>query len=167
MSELKMLAESHNIQSSLFHTSNLAKVFALLGKKRQLDFTKESLDSDDELSDEEKWSNIIKFLEKEMKVREQISLLEKANGSYFSAEPVDNTGDDENNSYNNFLPVPVCVLCGKSENHVLTITNKGKSVINYFSCELFATSTCSERLKLLREKNLCFYLQPLYIERPH
>ena len=33
MVELKKLAESHNIQTNLFHTSNLGRVFTLLGKK--------------------------------------------------------------------------------------------------------------------------------------
>ena len=42
MLELKTLAESHNIQSSLFHSSNVAKAFAHLGTKRQLEINLKS-----------------------------------------------------------------------------------------------------------------------------
>ena len=156
LSELKKLAESHNIQSSLFHTSNIAKVFALLGKKRQLDLTKESLESDIETGNEEKWDNIIRYLEKEIRVREQVLLLDRASGGCDSGKLVKNTRDDKSNSYSVSLPVPKCVLCDKSDHHVLTITQRGNSVINYFACELFATSSCSERLDMLRKKKLCF-----------
>ena len=69
MVELKKLAESHNIQTNLFHTSNLARVFSLLGKKRQLDITKRFLKSETEVTEEDKWDCIISYLDKELKVR--------------------------------------------------------------------------------------------------
>ena len=55
------------------------------------------------------------------------------------------------------------MLCGCSENHVPTITKKGTSIINYFACEAFASSTCTERFEMLKKKKLCFQcLSPGY-----
>ena len=156
MSELKKLAESRNIQSSLFHTSNVAKVFALLGKKRQLELTKESLELGVEIGEDKKWDNIISYLEKEIRVREQVLLLDRASGGYDSDKPAKNAGNEKSNSYSVSLPLPKCVLCDKSDNHVLTTTQRGNSVINYFACELFATSSCAERFEILKKKKLCF-----------
>ena len=156
MSELKKLAESHNIQSNLFHTSNVAKVFALLGKKRQLELTKESLELGAEIGEDKKWDNIISYLEKEIRVREQVLLLDRASGGYDSDKPAKNAGNEKSNSYSVSLPLPKCVLCDKSDNHVLTTTQRGNSVINYFACELFATSSCAERFEILKKKKLCF-----------
>jgi hypothetical protein len=78
MSELKTLATKHNIEHCLFHTSNLGRVFSYLGKKRQLDLTKKFIDADK--SESEQWDEIIQFLDKEMKIREQVLLLSKSTG---------------------------------------------------------------------------------------
>ena len=157
MLELKTLAESHNIQSSLFHSSNVAKAFAHLGTKRQLEITKKSLDSDLDVTEEQKWDNIVSYLDKEMKVREQVLLLKNVNDGCDSGKPPAKPPGNNKNSGYTFTPVvQKCVLCNKSEHHIQTITNKGRHVINYFACELFATSNCVDRLNMLKKKNLCF-----------
>ena len=43
---LSTLASDHGIEHSLYHTSNLTKIFSLLGKKRQVEITKSLLDFD-------------------------------------------------------------------------------------------------------------------------
>ena len=41
MTQLRVLAEKHEIEASLYHSSNLARIYLLLGKKRQSDILKE------------------------------------------------------------------------------------------------------------------------------
>ena len=35
-----MVAKKHKIEESLFHASNVSKIFSLIGKKRQYDVTR-------------------------------------------------------------------------------------------------------------------------------
>ena len=43
LTDLKSMAKIHKIENSLFHTSNLAKIFQLIGRQRQSKITKKSL----------------------------------------------------------------------------------------------------------------------------
>ena len=67
MIELNSLAEKHDIQTSLFHSSNLAKNFHVIGKKRQTDVMKKVLDTTGLTSDQEIWNYIVLYLDKELK----------------------------------------------------------------------------------------------------
>ena len=43
LKELSILAENHKIEENLYHSSNLGKVYDLVGRKRQLEFMKQNL----------------------------------------------------------------------------------------------------------------------------
>ena len=76
MMELTYLAKKHNIEGCLFHTSNLAKVYNLIGRRRQTEITKLCISSG-EMVAKYIWENIIQFLDEELKVKERILLFEK------------------------------------------------------------------------------------------
>ena len=46
MIELSSLALEYGVEHSLYHSSNLAKIYGLLGKKRHVKITKDLLDFD-------------------------------------------------------------------------------------------------------------------------
>ena len=47
-----------------------------------------------------------------------------------------------------------CYICGKDD-HVTTVTSKGKRLVNYIACEKFVRMKPSERFNELMRKNLC------------
>ena len=78
------------------------------------------------------------------------------NDSYKGNGQSDGTRQDS--SYHTGNPPPAsnrCTICGKDD-HVPTVSDKGKHFINYFSCEVFAKMSVKERLEALRKKHLCF-----------
>ena len=48
-----------------------------------------------------------------------------------------------------------CQICEEID-QIVTITSKGKQIINYFSCEKFVKTSPKERFSELNKKNLCF-----------
>ena len=76
--ELTYLAKKHNIEGGLFHTSNLAKVYNLIGRRRKTEITKSCIRSG-EMAVKYIWENIIQFLDEELKVKERMLLFEKSN----------------------------------------------------------------------------------------
>ena len=60
MKELSDLAEKHKIEENLFHSSNLVKIYDVIGRKRQIKFMERNLGK--EMSVKEEWSGIISFL---------------------------------------------------------------------------------------------------------
>jgi len=151
MLELKSLATKHGIERNLFHTSNLARVFNLLGRKRQLDITKKLLDSNK--NEEQKWDFILEFLEKEMKVKEQMLLFEKSQVK--SDEKSKQFGSSDSKIYTVSTSFrKICAICEKTD-HVPTITKKGYAVVNYFACEKFAKMNPQERFDELKRRKLC------------
>ena len=66
MVDLSILASKHDIENTLYHNSNLTKIFGLIGRSRQEKVLKKSLSKT--LSDKEKWSEIILLIEVEIRV---------------------------------------------------------------------------------------------------
>ena len=79
MKELSSLASAHGVESTLYHSSNLAKIYALIGKKRQSDIVKKLLEAD--ADDKVHWNEIIRYLDKELRVKEQVNLFNKSQSS--------------------------------------------------------------------------------------
>ena len=130
MIELRSLAKKHNIEQNLFHTSNLAKIYNILGKKKQVELIKKLLDSGK--NDEGKWEEIIKFLDKELNVKEQLLLFEKSNPKE-EMNPKVKLRDDvqTKTSYTAHMTTNKCHICEKSD-LVPTITSKRKSYQLFF-----------------------------------
>ena len=77
MMELSNLARKHDIEASLFHHSNTVKIFRIIGKKRQNDVMIKLIESD--YNEKNIWCEIINYLEKEIRIKEQILLYENSN----------------------------------------------------------------------------------------
>ena len=143
MTDMTVLAEKHGVEGTLYHPSNLSKVFFLLGNKKQELIMKKSLKN--EFGDKETWSEIISYLDKEIKLREHVMLFNNNHASGKNTPKkgangggsVDSTNYVSRNSDGTNSPVPLkCSICGNTD-HEPTITSKGNKVINYFSCEKF------------------------------
>ena len=63
------------------------------------------------------------------------------------------TGDSSSVGTFTAVPAEQCHIC-EATNHVLTIRGDRKFV-QYFTCKVFVDKKCSERLKILNDKNLC------------
>ena len=119
MIDLSGLAAKHKIEASLFHHSNLAKIYSILGRKRQTDIMRKLVEFN--YSEQETWKEIIKILEKEIRVKEQILLFENP-----YPKKLENTKTprekDRNQTYNvNQSKCKTCIICEKNA-HVPTIT---------------------------------------------
>ena len=66
---------SKNIEQSLFHQSNFIKIYDLIDKSRRLKIMEQNISKD--LSIREKWENIIIFLSNDLKLKEEMLMLEK------------------------------------------------------------------------------------------
>ena len=153
MTELNNLAEKHIIAESLFHKSNIQKIYDLIGKWRLIKFTEQNIDK--ELTLKQKWNRIIGLLQKELRVKEEILMNEKSR-LVKSEEKLEDIKHEVFNAKYELPPkVTKCVLCGETD-HVITVTKKGRYVVNYFACPTFAEMQPNDRLNELKSNDLCF-----------
>ena len=109
-------------------------------------------------TEKDTWKDLIKFLDKELRVKEQILLFKKSDQK---PEEGGKKNDDSSGGkhHPSFTPPAKdhlqCCLCGKSD-HVTTVTKKGSKIVCYHSCEKFVLMSVKERFELLKSKNLCF-----------
>ena len=80
--DLMNLAEKHNIKEKLYNGDGLERIYSLLGDSRLIRWLTKS--SEEELEGEEQWSKLIEFPEKEARVHQQRSLIQRTN---FKAPP--------------------------------------------------------------------------------
>ena len=152
MSELKKLAEKHDIEASLYHSSNIAKFFQLLGDRRHKEITKRLMKQHGKPSCADEWEAIMEHLEQESKVTEAV-LLHKQSSSVTTPNP--NVPGAHNVQPGSNESRKKCKICDKTD-HVPTLTSRGKLVINYFSCRKFATMTTKEKFEEIKRKRFCF-----------
>ena len=166
MKELCTLSEKHNIEEILFHPSNLTKVYDLIGRKRQLKVMEKHLDK--KLTVQQEWLNIISFLEDELLLKEKLVLMEKSKHENCESSCRSKSYEEKSKSYlsDKFYDVTKCVICGKND-HVATVTKKGKTFVNYFSCPKFTEMNPKQRLSELREKGLCYQCLSPGVKKGH
>ena len=97
MKELDTLASDHGVEHSLYHSSNLAKIYGLLGKKRHVDITKNLLDFDTD--DKAMWKHVLDSLDREIRVNEQILLYHTDSPSRTDGRPDGKGGSDGKGGY--------------------------------------------------------------------
>ena len=153
MKKLNELARKHNIEEILFHPSNLVKIFDLIGKGRQIKCIEQIKNTEQntgyKMPIKQKWEKIISFLDSEIKVKEEVLLLEKSKPEINDSSK-SNDGNDKRKTYNctNETKIAKCVICGEND-HVTTLTRKGRLVINYFACPKFVEMNPKQRLSEL------------------
>ena len=102
MKELAQLAQKHDIEGSLYHSSNVVKIFNLIGHKRKTDITKIVLKSEQQTTQSQQqaslidtapgiatssrktedqiiWQETINYLENEQNLKERLLLFDKSN----------------------------------------------------------------------------------------
>lgn len=155
MTDLKTLSEKHNIEQSLYHSSNISRILGGFGRKRQTHLTKVFVEGN--LTEKEKWAEMIRYLEKELKITEQLVLLDKSNDQQSTKKSSDSSSGRENSVLNSQEQNTdkKCFVCDRTD-HVPFITNYGKSIINYISCKKFVDMTPKQRYEFLKRNFFCF-----------
>ena len=73
ISELITLSKYHGIENKLYHGDHLSIIYGLMGESRVRKWI--TITCDEELEEEELWRKLIQFLEKELKVQQEMSLI--------------------------------------------------------------------------------------------
>ena len=167
ISELITLSKYHGIENKLYHGDHLSIIYGLMGESRVRKWI--TITCDEELEEEELWRKLIQFLEKELKVQQEMSLIkpklsqdQKSQNTYCSQQVEAN--DDESDSSINDHECHVssisdnslqCSFCGES-GHYETKTYDGSVLIQYYACKKFVEMNPLERFKELRKLGLCY-----------
>ena len=140
--DLMNLAEKYSIKEKLYNGDGLERIYSLLGDLRLIRWLTKV--SEDELEGEEQWSKLIEFLEKEARVHQQRSLIQRTN---FKAPPSKKEDQlDNKKGYRGSSHVAdgktqkICSFCGESD-HVNTNGPSQTKIIQYFSCRTFFEMT--------------------------
>ena len=123
-----------------------------------------------DLEGEELWSELIRFLEKELKVKQELSNIKKKSASNERTEKStycasSNSNADETDQEceksvhvtvgNQSAGTTKCAFCDETGHFERTNVN-GNKVVDDFSCEKFVQMTPLDRFNELRRKGLCY-----------
>ena len=157
--ELLKLARRHKIEEKLYNGDGLYTIYGILGDARVTRWLN-SID-DQELEGEELWKRLIKYLEKEVRVHSEKSMINRVVRD--AKEPSQTKEDSDRPSKGkhhahltdkiNFKLLK-CYICN-ADDHVATNGPYGTKLIQYFSCQKFAEMNPSQRFAELKSKNLC------------
>ena len=163
MIELQDLAKKHDIENDLYHGGAIQRVYEVLGNEQRNKFIRKY--AEETLSKKAKWDKLIEFVKSELRVQEEIVLVQKESVPRQKSEEDQKSGDQKSDkdkksgggkSYTADSSKKLeCSLCGKSD-HAITQNYFGKQVVQYFSCKLFVDKSCHERYELVRDKGLCY-----------
>ena len=166
MRDLMVLAATHNIENELYYGDALTHLSNKLGQSRLMRWLTYTCDHPRE--GKYKWKLLIEFLEKEIKIQQQMTVLQtnlntNPSGKDKDGKDKDGKSKDGRNkgrgsSYYGQQPrqpqQPTCVVCGAND-HIQTNGPKNSKLIQYFSCKRFAEMTAAQRLKFLNDNSLC------------
>ena len=170
ISDLMALAKYHNIEGNLYFGEGIDMIYTIMGDARVTKWLTNIYDLS--LEGEELWQELIKFLDKELKVKQELSIIKK--------KYVPNEG--KQNSYCASLDPSMeesisapslesahlvtesrndakkkCSFCNETGHYEITDPlAPGQKIIPYFSCKKFVEMTPLERFKELRNKGYCY-----------
>ena len=156
MKDLEHLACEHNIQARLYRGDGLDRIYQLLGDNRVTRWL--SIICDDTYNDEELWSKLTEFLEKELRVQQQKLLIQgKNDDKRFRSKPEEKGQYSKHNAHlaDTAKSDSKCYFCDENENYIATNGPKGSKIVQYFACQIFTEMTPSEKFQLLRKKGYC------------
>ena len=163
MKDLVGLAERHSIEHHLYYGDGLNRIYRLLTTQCRRKWLELACDIETEKG---KWDNLLKFLEKELKVSQQESIIMaksctlKPKDSSSSCRDSSNfsSGDVEESHFGGLPPPPsdskVCLVCGESD-HAQTNGPRGSKLVQYVACRYFAEMKPAERFQFLKSKGYC------------
>ena len=157
MKDLVGLAQRHDIENHLYYGDGLTRIYRLLSpqcRRRWLEL------ACDITTEQGKWTNLLAFLEKELKVSQQEAIIMTKSSSARQGKddgPPSKRGADEESHYGG-QPLPpgskVCLVCGESD-HVQTNGPRGMKLVQYVACKYFAEMRPAERFQFLKSKGYC------------
>ena len=165
ISDLISLSKYHGIENKLYHGDHLNVIYGLMGESRVKKWI--TITCDQELEEEELWNKLISFLDKELKVQQELSLIKpKLNQEQRSQDSYCSNSID---SYETELSINEqechvstisdksikCSFCGEF-GHYETKLNDGSTMIQYYACKKFTEMNPLERFKELRKHGFCY-----------
>ena len=170
MSDLMSLAKYHNIEAKLYFGDGIDIIYGLMGDFRVTKWLTNTCDMD--LDGEELWKELICFLEKELKVKQELSIIKKKYASNEKNDKVQNSyavstnsNEDETNQdlqnsahvadRNQTSGMSKCAFCDET-GHFERLDRHGNKIVDYFSCQKLIQMTPIDRFKELRRKGYCY-----------
>ena len=126
-----------------YYGGGIQKVYEVIGYSYRDNFIRKNAKL--KLSKLEIWDELIEFIGHEIKIQEQINLVDMSSRNdkerYKSSEK---EFKKYNSSYTASVKTIECVLCEKND-HSVTTDHFGRQVVQYFSCKMFVDMTPKER----------------------
>ena len=145
MKNLMSLCKQHKIEAKLYNSDCIQRLYKLLGDMRTTRWFEFICDR--EIEGKELWTELINFLEKDLKVQQQKQLISSSDPSKVQrAHP---------SQYEPSNPQLKCAICN-SFDHQTTSGPQGGRLVQYFACREFAQMSPAERFTILKNKNLCY-----------
>ena len=148
--DLIRVAEEHKIEAKLYNGDGLNIIYDSMGEQRVTRWITSICEED--LSDEVLWQRLLKYLERELKVQQVLSL--RCQRADKKTEP-----NAKNQRSGHFAGgaggvVVLCKLCNE-DGHATTNGPNGILVVQYFACRKWVESTAAQRFRTLRSKDFC------------
>ena len=163
MRDLVKLAADHGIEIKLYGGDGLDRIYRLMGDDRLTKWLISIADKD--LSDKKKWTDLIIFLESDLKIQHQKVLINKkrdeksfekssSKDSNYYIEDDNSKESDSSSGYFVEKDDKKCHLCDE-EDHFATNGPNGIKLIQYYACRKFTELNPNERFIMLRKKGFC------------
>ncbi len=159
MKDLSVIAVDHDIEGQLYEGGGLEKVFYLIGDSRHRKFRSENLTAT--FSKKQEWQKLVVFLERDLQLREKMTLDYKAASTLgiVQQRKVPKADDKQEQNARPILIAAAnanlkCHICDEL-GHTKIVTARGNVIIPYYVCEKFVQMSAQNRLETLRGKNLC------------
>ena len=166
MRDLMKLAKRHSIENKLYYGEGLNRICRQMDVGMRRRWLERST-SDTSTEGEPLWTNLIAFLEKELRVHQQDAIImNKSAASKSDNDQKPNQRRDSafftDGSHPNKSPPKSddqCHICGERD-HVQTNGPGGIKIVQYFACKIFSEWSNAERFKFLKSQGYC--VQCLY-----
>ena len=165
MQDLMRLAKDHAIEEKLYYGDTIYSIYRTLGDAKVTRFIEKNCD--EKLDGADLWTELLKFLEREIKVQLEKSMIYRTlptkppssqnpnpNPSGRSHHTNDHDDTGSQGTAGRDRTEKICHLCNKDD-HIATKGPYGKKFIQYFSCKDFAEASCADRFALLNRKGYC------------
>ena len=152
MRDLMKLAKRHSIENKLYFGDGLNRIYRQMDAGRRRRWL-EKIATSTMSEGENQWNELVKFLEKELKVSQQEAIImSKANPPNSERRERRDPSVHSTGGVNNPVENNKCHIC-EGEDHVQTNGPAGIKLVQYFACKTFADWQNKERFQYLKTKN--------------